>query len=292
MSSVLFLFFCWFFSLCSVLFCRGWYRRCVCTGRAPAAGARCAVCGTQCALSRAGIPLVWARGAVPLHPGGNIHAGHVLGCGAGEAPFACGDWRGSYKKPASERRPDGQEEETRPLGSAPSAPRCGPARLPRGHLAHAPRAFLAVPRRPGAAGRVSPWHRPAEHLPRRGSGRPGPGSGAGTAGEPGAPAAPAPAGSSSGLPAPGPRDAERRPSSRGGERGLGWDGMGAGEGTSEPAGGFKCGPGRAPPAEPLLAAAARPWGLLAGAALPRADRRQRVARQAGEGARIHRYIDR
>lgn len=50
------------------------------------------------------------------------------------------------------------------------------------------------------------------------------------------------------APRPGPRDAERRP-------GMGWDGtgragMGAGEGTAESAGGFKCGPGPAPPAQP------------------------------------------
>lgn len=53
---------------------------------------------------------------------------------------------------------------------------------------------------------------------------------------------------------------------------MGWDGMGAGEeGTSEPAGGFKCGSGKAPPAQPSRSAppslAVRP--LRACAALPR-----------------------
>lgn len=51
---------------------------------------------------------------------------------------------------------------------------------------------------------------------------------------------PRPSDSSSGLPAPGPVT----PSGGRGWDGTGRAGMGAGEGTAEPAGGFKCGPGR------------------------------------------------
>lgn len=92
----------------------------------------------------------------------------------------------------------------------------------------------------GAGGRPS-FPRPGC---RRGKARPAPGP------------IPGPADSSSGLPAPGPRDAAPLPERPGRERGLGWDGMGAGEGTAEPAGAFKSGSGRPPPQQPLLPAAA------------------------------------